>query len=51
MGFKDLLKPNINNAPAALYDLIDHEDWQLVLMECNMWPTAAKKMELTRGVL
>ena len=51
MGFKDILKPKTNNASAALYDLINHEDWQLVLMECNMWPTAAKKMELTRGVL
>mmetsp|Transcript_34106 Transcript_34106/g.64909 ORF Transcript_34106/g.64909 Transcript_34106/m.64909 type:complete len:275 (+) Transcript_34106:181-1005(+) len=49
MGFKDLLHPSNNNASAALSDLISHEDWQLVLMEMQMWPDAAKKWKLRVG--
>ena len=43
MGIQDLLKPKNNTASAALPDLISHEDWNLVLMECKMWPKDASK--------
>lgn len=48
MGFQDLLRPS-NNASAALIDLINHEDWQLVLMECKMWPKDAAKWTVREG--
>lgn len=47
-GFQDFLKPN-NNASAALPDLISHEDWNLVLMECKMWPKDAAKWSVRKG--
>jgi len=49
MGFKDLIMPSNNNASVALFDLISHEDWQLVVMECRMWPNEAKKWKLREG--
>lgn len=51
MGFQDLLNPSKkkNNASAALPDLIAHEDWQLVIMECKMWPRDAAKWTVREG--
>ncbi|KAL9188529.1 hypothetical protein ACHAXT_006907 [Thalassiosira profunda] len=50
MGFKDLLQPRADrSASAALPDLISHEDWQLVLMECKMWPRDASTWTVREG--
>ena len=49
MGFQDLLKSKNNSASAALPDLINHEDWQLVLMETKMWPKDAAKWTVRTG--
>ena len=50
MGIQDILSSRRNNsASAALPDLIAHEDWQLVLMECKMWPKDASKWTIREG--
>lgn len=49
MGFQDLLKSKNNSASAALSDLISHEDWNLVMMECKMWPKDAAKWNTRTG--
>ncbi len=38
-----------NIASAALPDLISHEDWKLVLMECKMCPRDAAKWSVREG--
>ncbi|KAL7441079.1 hypothetical protein ACHAXM_007961 [Skeletonema potamos] len=38
-----------NSASAALPDLINHEDWKLVMMECKMCPMDATKWSVREG--